>query len=69
MSEASVKDSKLNEFVQGVLGHAEIDEVLDKEPHITTGQAARYVVKSLALLADVKGLFTTKVLILSLIHI
>ena len=63
MSEASVKDSKLNEFVQGVLGHAEIDEVLDKEPHITTGQAARYVVKSLALLADVKGLFTTKVLI------
>ena len=28
MSEASVKDSKLNEFVQGVLGHAEIDEVL-----------------------------------------
>ena len=63
MSETSVNDSKVNEFVQGVLGHADFEEALDKEPHITTGQALCYVGKSLALLAQVKGLFTTKVVI------
>jgi len=66
MSELQPDESKINLFVQGVLGHADFDERVDSQPDINTDQALHIAGRAIALLAPVMGLFTLKFLLYAL---